>query len=250
MDRRTQMPQGAPPAWEGTGLLLAALLPSGAAWLYFVTFADAALMPAVYVACKLVQFSLPLAWIGAGLLRPRGLLAGTARGAAEGILWGLAMAAVLVGVYAGLVAGTGLAAASAPRVAARIEAIGAATPARYLLLALAISLVHSFLEEFYWRWLLFGRLRGRWSGAAALAASSLAFAGHHVIALHAFIGAGPHGWMTVVLALAVAVGGGLWAWLYARTGSLLAPWLSHVLVDLAIFAIGAHLAWGLVTQGA
>ena len=39
----------------------------------------------------------------------------------------------------------------------------------------------------------------------------------------------------------VALGGGLWAWLYARSGSLFSPWLSHTLVDLGIMAIGYDL---------
>jgi membrane protease YdiL (CAAX protease family) len=36
---------------------------------------------------------------------------------------------------------------------------------------------------------------------------------------------------------AVAVGGAMWAWLYQRSGSIYAPWLSHLLIDAAIFTI-------------
>ena len=39
-------------------------------------------------------------------------------------------------------------------------------------------------------------------------------------------------------ALCVAGGGFVWAWLYDRTQSLYAPWISHLLIDAALMAIG------------
>ena len=42
-------------------------------------------------------------------------------------------------------------------------------------------------------------------------------------------------------ASAVAIGGAFWAWLYNRTNSLLAPWVSHALIDAGIFWIGYDL---------
>ena len=41
----------------------------------------------------------------------------------------------------------------------------------------------------------------------------------------------------------VATGGAVWAWLYERTGSLWAAWLSHLLVDTAIMAVGYDLVF-------
>ena len=35
--------------------------------------------------------------------------------------------------------------------------------------------------------------------------------------------------------------GAFWAWLYNRTGSLLGPWLSHLVIDAGIFFIGYQL---------
>jgi hypothetical protein len=46
-------------------------------------------------------------------------------------------------------------------------------------------------------------------------------------------------WTGVVPAsLAVALGGAMWASIYERGGSLLAPWLSHTIIDAALFVIG------------
>ena len=44
--------------------------------------------------------------------------------------------------------------------------------------------------------------------------------------------------MTWIFSLAIAIGGAFWAWLYHRSGSLVGPWLSHLLIDGAIFWIG------------
>ena len=35
-----------------------------------------------------------------------------------------------------------------------------------------------------------------------------------------------------------AVGGAVWAWIYERTKTLYAPWLSHLVVDAGIFLLG------------
>jgi membrane protease YdiL (CAAX protease family) len=70
----------------------------------------------------------------------------------------------------------------------------------------------------------------------AIPISSLGFAAHHVLVLALYFGwASPLTWL---FAICVAVGGAIWAWLYDACDSLAAPWLSHALVDAAIFAIG------------
>ncbi len=48
---------------------------------------------------------------------------------------------------------------------------------------------------------------------------------------------------TPLLAAAVGGGGAYWAWLYHRSGSLLGPWLGHLMADAAIFAVGYRIAF-------
>jgi membrane protease YdiL (CAAX protease family) len=48
---------------------------------------------------------------------------------------------------------------------------------------------------------------------------------------------------TWLFSAGVAIGGVVWAVVYQRSKSLLGPWLSHLLVDAAIFAIG----WDLIS---
>jgi len=106
-------------------------------------------------------------------------------------------------------------------------------------LATFYSLLHSLLEEYYWRWFVFGRLRRLMSLPAAIGVSSLGFMAHHVCIVSVFFG-----WlspMSLLLSAAVAMGGALFAWIYQRTNSLYAPWISHAFVDSAIFLIGYDL---------
>ena len=122
--------------------------------------------------------------------------------------------------------------------------LGIGGPLSFVAWGCVISAVNSLLEEWYWRWFVFGAMRRLMPAAAAIVLSGLAFAAHHVVVLGCYFG-----WTspaTAAFSLAVAVGGAVWAWMYDRHGSLLGPWLSHILVDAAIFAVGfslIHAAW-------
>lgn len=222
-------------------IIVAALYPAAAAWLYFDLFGASPALPALYTACKVVQFLLPVGWI---ILVERSRLPRTSWRPGDlraGAVSGLLMGASVVASYALFVRGGALAAEALPRIAARLENLGAATPGRFLAMALFLALLHSFLEEYYWRWFLFARLRSRLQPGTAIVLSSLAFTAHHVIVLHAFTGSGRFAWATVLLSLAVTAAGAIWAWQYARNGSLYTVWISHALVDLAIMGIGYDL---------
>ena len=101
----------------------------------------------------------------------------------------------------------------------------------------------SGLEEYYWRWFVFGHLRQFVSARTAVLVSSAAFTAHHAIVVGSeFRGA----WgMTVFACAGVALGGAVWARLYERSGSLVGPWLSHALVDAALMMVGYELLWPL-----
>ena len=127
-------------------------------------------------------------------------------------------------------------AAAAAEVNAKVQGLGAGTPVRFLFMALFYCVVHSLLEEYYWRWFVFGELRQvqRWPIAAVV--SGIGFTAHHVLVIGMYFGwSSP---LTVLFSLAVTIGGIYWAWLYQRSGSLLGPWVSHLLIDGAIFVVG------------
>lgn len=125
-------------------------------------------------------------------------------------------------------------------VRAKINDLGLQRLWIYAAVGVFYAICHSGLEEYYWRWFVFGQLRYRLPFGSAIGIASLAFMAHHVILLATYFG-----WCspwTYAFSLAVAVGGAVWAWLYERSGSLVGPWLSHLVVDAGIFLVGYDLA--------
>jgi membrane protease YdiL (CAAX protease family) len=164
---------------------------------------------------------------------------------AVGVAFGLAVAAGMLGLYHGVLKGSAVLAAAEPQIRAKVAGFGINSVWQYAALAAFYSVIHSLLEEYYWRWFVFGQLRRIIPLGGAIAISSLGFMAHHVLVLGKYFGFdSPATWL---FSSCVAVGGALWAWLYHRTGSLLGPWLSHLLVDAAIFAIGFDLVRGALT---
>lgn len=226
-------------------LVFALALPTFLTWLYFVALAHGVqpnpIQQAVYVLGKVVQFALPVLdgwlwdrrWPKAALFSPRGL--------GVGVLFGLAVAAGMIALYHLGLKGTPLLEGTADEVRAKVNQLGIAAPAAFFAFAAFISLAHSGLEEYYWRWYGYGRLRDYMPTGWANVVAGLAFMSHHVILLGLYL-PGRFWLLAVPFSLCIAVGGMFWAWLYQRTGSLLGPWVSHALVDVAIFVIG----WDLI----
>jgi membrane protease YdiL (CAAX protease family) len=65
---------------------------------------------------------------------------------------------------------------------------------------------------------------------------------HHVLVLAWYFGW--TSWATWLFSVSVAIGGVVWCWIYQRSGSLVGPWLSHLLIDAAIFTIGYDMVHG------
>ena len=103
------------------------------------------------------------------------------------------------------------------------------------------ALIHSFLEEYYWRWFVFDKLRDQLPSTGwAIFFSSIGFMAHHVIVVSFYFGA--TSFVTYLFCAGVAVGGAVWALLYHHYRSLIGPWVSHAFVDAAIFVIGYFIA--------
>jgi membrane protease YdiL (CAAX protease family) len=224
-------------------LALALALPTAGALLYFVAAdPDSPLFKAAYAASKGVQFALPVVTLLAfDRARLRSVRLST-RGLGPGLAFGLLTLAAILGLYHFVLMDGPLLAGVADEVRAKVDGFGLHSPAKFLLLAAFLSVAHSFLEEYYWRWFAHAGLRERMPQAAAIALSSLAFAAHHVVVLDVYF-PGRLWSATVPFALGVAVGGACWAWLYDRAGSLAGPWAAHVLADVALMAVGFDLLY-------
>ena len=234
---------------DAIAVVAALVLPTLLASLYFVGLekSEAAVQGTVYAACKVVQFGFPLVWVfGVQRRKLTWERPGTA-GIAEGILFGALVLGILLAVYHLALKPAGLLAAAAGPVRERIAGFGIDGLAKYVALGAFLSVAHSFLEEYYWRWFCFGQLQRLLPWKLAAAVASVGFMGHHVIVLAAYFGwASPR---TYVFSLAVAIGGAYWCWAFRRTGSLAGPWLGHLLVDVAIFLVGYDLMGGVWPTG-
>lgn len=115
----------------------------------------------------------------------------------------------------------------------------------YLAGALYWCTINSMLEEYFWRWFIFTRLREvlpRTAGGTAVAVGvcGLLFMAHHVVALRVYFGWG----VTVVGSLGCLIGGVTWSLLYLKTKNIYTAYVSHVYADLIIFYIGWRLIFG------
>lgn len=220
----------------------AAVFPTLLTYVYFVYLAErpSGVQQTVYTVGKAFQFAFPLWWVSR-FHRARFVRAlPSRRDLIEGVSFGAVVAAAMLALYALVLKPNGLLSGAGPAVQTKLQAMGLDSLAMFLAAAVFYSLIHSLLEEYYWRWFVFGELRIAWPLAAAITISSLGFMAHHVIVLGMFLG-----WqspLTYLFSLCIAIGGAVWAWLYQRSGNLYGPWVSHLLVDAAIFAIGYDLA--------
>ncbi|MCH2118254.1 MAG: CPBP family intramembrane metalloprotease [Pirellulales bacterium] len=239
-------PRGAEPAlgkwfliW--VGVVIGAVFPTVVTLLYFVLAAEfnATVQQSVYGFFKSLQFLFPIFWASI-VLRQR-LVFGQPKmgGILAGFVFGLLVAAAMLVLYYSWCQSTDLFQGVAVSVIAKLTGVGIDSIAKYVVLALFYSVVHSLLEEYYFRWFVFGQLRQVVPGRLAMILSAVAFAAHHVIVLAFYFGW--ESWATWVFAFAITIGGVIWAWLYDQAQSIYAPWCSHFLVDVGIFWIGYEL---------
>jgi membrane protease YdiL (CAAX protease family) len=107
----------------------------------------------------------------------------------------------------------------------------------FVLFAVFVSVIHSALEEYYWRWFVYGHLRekvGRWAGHTIAA---IAFGGHHLVVTLQFFSPG----LALFLTACVVVGGLIWTLMYEWQGTVVGCWISHLCVDVLLMVIGYQL---------
>jgi membrane protease YdiL (CAAX protease family) len=124
--------------------------------------------------------------------------------------------------------------------ATEVDEMGLDTPRAYLLGAVGWTFANSLMEEYVYRWFVLSQCERLIRRSAAVLASAAVFTAHHVVALSTYLSA--H--LTAVASLGVFLGGVLWAVLYSRYRSIWPGWLSHIIADVAIFAVGWEVLFG------
>ena len=100
---------------------------------------------------------------------------------------------------------------------------------------LFLAFAHSLLEEFYWRFFIFrGWLRRIRFRPVAHLISAICFTLHHwVVTVHYF-----GFYLGMLLGSGVLMAGLIWQYVFEKEKSLTTVWVSHVIADLVLMAVG------------
>ena len=217
--------------------------PSLLTWIYFIYLKDQAStwQLGVYGVGKVVQFVFPAVFVlwtvGSLPRRPQRPFSGMG----PSVLFGLFVLIGMMVLYHFVFVPLGVFNGPDEQVREKIRDLGLNQLPMYILMGLFYSLFHSFLEEYYWRWFVFDKLRDQLPSTGwAIFFSSIGFMAHHVIVVSFYFGA--TSFVTYLFCAGVAFGGAVWALLYHHYRSLIGPWVSHAFVDAAIFVIGYFIA--------
>lgn len=211
---------------------------------------------------KMIQFGFPAAWVWLWYRNRLPTLSPFVKNAREkadssfdqrwtskhangiGVTFGLLVVIAMFGIYLFLIRGTELGDQLSILVQKKVIDMGIQNYWQYFALGVFYALCHSFLEEYYWRWFVFDLLKKLVRPEFAMIISGLGFMAHHVVLLGAFFA-----WSgtTYLFSICIAVGGVFWAWQYEKTDRLMAPWLSHMIVDAGIFSLGYLIVRSILT---
>jgi len=215
------------------------VLPLLASLVYFVWLADHPAARIVYAGAKAFTFAWPLVaamWImHERLPRLRVAEAFNPKAMIMGVLSGALIAGVILLLMNSPIGD--LVAGNSDNIRAKVVAFGLSE--HYLAFALFLSLFHSLIEEYYWRWFVYGRLRRLIRIQHAHLLAGLAFASHHIVIASQFFTA----LWALALGACVALGGIFWSLMYERQKTIVGAWISHMIVDLSIMAIGYRLVF-------
>lgn len=201
----------------------------------------AALLPgpvgqAVFGFSKIWLLAMPVVWrfvvMQRPVVRPRLSTAGLGMGALLGFLMG----AIIVGAYVAV----GSRWIDQGMLADRLSGLGLDSPRVFLAGAVYWCLVNALLEEYVWRWFVFRQCHTLMSGRAAVMFSALLFTVHHVVAL-AVMGDTR---LLLLGSAGVFLGGLIWSGCYLKYESVWPGYVSHILADVAIMAIGWRILFG------
>ena len=201
-----------------------------------VLWPESAVGKGIFAFSKVWLFGLPVVWY---LLVDKGnwsLSAARKGGFGFGVLSGLIISGIILGAYF-LLGGIFLDRAF---MVEKMKEIGLDRPVMYIGGAAYWICVNSVLEEYVWRWFVVRQCETLMKPMAAVIASAVFFTLHHAVAMHTFMPPTA----TIVCSLGIFVGGAVWSWMYVRYESIWPGYVSHAIVDLCIFALGAWMIFG------
>jgi membrane protease YdiL (CAAX protease family) len=107
----------------------------------------------------------------------------------------------------------------------------------YIGAALYWVCVNSVLEEYVWRWFVVRQFETLLTRFAGIFAAALGFTLHHFLAMQVYFSP----LVAAICSFFIFIGGVWWSWMYVRYKTIWPGWLSHALVDVAVFGTGYYL---------
>ena len=207
-----------------------------------VWFPDAAWAKVAFGFAKVMLMLAPLIWlIKVEKVKPR-IPKWEKFPFGPGMLWAHVTGVLIFVIIAGAYYGFAKAWIDTGPMLEKVQQMGLDNFWLYLAGALYWCTINSLLEEYFWRWFIFSRLRdvlpATTAGVAgAVVIAGLLFMAHHVVALKVYFD-----WnVTILGSLGCFIGGVTWSILYLKTKNIYTAYVSHVYPDLIIFYIGWEL---------
>jgi uncharacterized protein len=222
-------------------LIVAASFPTLFTLIYFVWLKSATplIQQSVFLIGKTIQFVL-IPWLAWRMMRPWkiGLPIWNRQTIGLGLLTGSIIGLAIIALSLWWLLPQGWFAGMIPIMQQKLTGFGLTSPVAFLVLALGYTMLHSGAEEYYWRWFI-DRAARPIGASVSLWFSSLGFTAHHVVVLAEYLG-WSNPW-TYLAASGVGIGGAIWAIMDRRQQTIAGAWISHALVDAAIFFVGWQL---------
>lgn len=145
-------------------ILFAIVFPTIVTLAYFVVLAGqpSALQQGSYAVGKVIQFGFPAFWVFVILRERLSCACPNRRGVGIGVAFGLVVAVAMLGLALLWLKPIGFFDQPSDAIRAKIKDLGLDSVPKYAAASIFYALCHSLMEEYYWRWFVFRRLRG-WS---------------------------------------------------------------------------------------
>ena len=216
-------------------LALALLVPAPSigALCGMVIFPDSLLGVLLFGFSKVWLFSLPVFWRIFIDKKPISFSPARHGGFIIGLLSGLGILGIILTAY--LTIGDSL--IDKEFMIGKLTSIGLASHGVYIGAAAYWILINSVLEEYVWRWFCVKKCEQFMRPTLAVICSALFFTLHHIVAMQVYFGTTA----VLICSFGIFIGGAIWSAMYIKYRSIWPGYLSHAIVDLIIFGIGASM---------
>lgn len=205
--------------------------PSIGAYCAMVLFPNTFLGAGIFMFSKIWLFSLPVIWHRYVDAERLSLSPARKGGFGVGLVTGVILSGIITAGYMAL----GSSLVDPVFLIRKMEDIGLASRPVYAGCAIYWIAVNSVLEEYVWRWFVVKQCESLFRPAVSIFLSALFFTLHHIVALQVYLSP----IAVAICSVGVFIGGATWSFMYMRYRSVWPCYLSHAIVDLAVFVIGA-----------